>query len=324
MANTNPWPSNGPVGIGTNSPSVDLEVQGNQGGSPIHKVINQADAAYTPAIEATAPNLTAGHNVYFAIGRNAASNNQFSLGFTYAGSGSSSNRLDVNAYGSSPLISILASGNIGVGKSNPGVRLDVEGADGGNPIVNVVNLADSPYTPNFEVNAPNLTTGHNTYFAIGRDRNPNNQFSFGFTYAGNGNSSNRLDINAYGSSALLSVLASGNVGIGTTTPTAKLQIDGDTYQNGGQRGNVTSTTTPITLSDAHHTVFVDTSSADITITLPSAASHSGRQYCIKNINKKLVTVIAASSGTIDGKSQLVLNMNDAATIVSNGISWYIF
>ena len=118
------------------------------------------------------------------------------------------------------------------------------------------------------------------------------------------------------------ITSAGNVGIGTAGPAAKLEVVGDTYQNGGQRAKVSSINSNTTLDATYHTVLVDTSSGGtVTVTLPAAGSYSGREYRIKNKNKGTVMI----SGTVDGKSSgLRLKMNDAATLVSDGSGWFIF
>lgn len=86
---------------------------------------NNATNSYVAVFSATAPNLTSGQQAYFSVGRNAANNNWASFGFTYASNGSTSNRFDINFYGTSALFSILAGGNIGIGTTAPSVLLDV-------------------------------------------------------------------------------------------------------------------------------------------------------------------------------------------------------
>jgi hypothetical protein len=71
------------------------------------------------------------------------------------------------------------------------------------------NNASGQYVAVFQANAPNLTVGQASFFAVGRNPATNNQFSFGFEYAGDGSNANRFNVNAYGSAALFSVLASG-------------------------------------------------------------------------------------------------------------------
>lgn len=97
---------------------------------------------------------------------------------------------------------------------------------------------------------------------------------------------------------------------------------GQTKLDGGQTIKVSTISANATLDGTYHTVLVTTSSGStVTVTLPSASANSGREYRIKNKGAGVVAI----SGTIDGKSSgLQLNMNDAATLVSDGSGWFIF
>lgn len=87
---------------------------------------------------------------------------------------------------------------------------------------------------------------------------------------------------------------------------------------------VTGVATVVILSD--YILLGDASSADVTITLPSAASLEGRTLIIKKIDSTLNTVtIAADAGeTIDGAAtQVIYTQYTSRTIVSDGTEWWI-
>jgi hypothetical protein len=119
---------------------------------------------------------------------------------------------------------------LGIGLNNPAHKLDVLGSAASNPIFNVVNqfsTVSGDYLPLFECNGPNIQTGGTAYIALGRNRANNNQFSFGFVYAGNNSTLNRFDLNFFGTSPLLSVNAAGSVMMGSTTSSGeRLQVTG--------------------------------------------------------------------------------------------------
>ena len=69
------------------------------------------------------------------------------------------------------------------------------------------------------------------------------------------------------------------------------------------------------------------SGANVTITLPTAASVGGKTFSIKNINadNTLLTVATTSSQTIDGSTTWKSNTpNEALLVISDGSNWRIF
>jgi hypothetical protein len=78
-------------------------------------------------------------------------------------------------------------------------------------------------------------------------------------------------------------------------------------------------TYPIVTSD----YIVDCTSGTFTVTLPTAASDSGRTFIIKNSGVGTITVATTSSQTIDGALTQQLGSGDSATVVSNGSGWIV-
>ena len=122
-----------------------------------------------------------------------------------------------------------------------------------------------------------------------------------------------------GSMLLLSATAISQVGIGTTTPHSTLDVRGSIAL--AYRAFTGSTSAAITDNTL---IFTGTSAA--TLTLPTAASITGRSYWIKNAssNSSVLTIATTSSQTIDGSTTWLLNQaNEAVNLVSNGTNWYI-
>lgn len=67
------------------------------------------------------------HHVAMEIGRHLSQYNTGVISFYNAGDSSSSNRMDFGLYGTQTYLSILGSGNVGIGTTNPSSRLEVNG-----------------------------------------------------------------------------------------------------------------------------------------------------------------------------------------------------
>jgi hypothetical protein len=85
---------------------------------------------------------------------------------------------------------------------------------------------------------------------------------------------------------------------------------------------VTSNTT----LDATHKYVICNSTGNFTITLPTAASSSGRIYKVKNKNTGTATIVVTSAGTIDGLTSTILpgGIFAAVELVSDSSTWNVF
>lgn len=81
-----------------------------------------------------------------------------------------------------------------------------------------------------------------------------------------------------------------------------------------------------TLDATYQTVAVDASGGAVTITLPAAASCTGRRYDIKKVDSSAnaVTIDGNSTETIDGiATKALANQYSSVTVISNGSGWWI-
>jgi formylglycine-generating enzyme required for sulfatase activity len=138
-------------------------------------------------------------------------------------------------------------------------------------------------------------------------------------------SSMTLDVN---SDAVpeMTILSNGNVGLGVSNPNARLQVSGNVKTTGLWFGSVSTVTNNLTLGAAQ-TTLVDTSSANITLTLPAASTLMGYSLSIKKINRDQGFVRVTSSSNIDGVSDVFLK-NSAGVlpsieVLSDGSTWHI-
>lgn len=94
----------------------------------------------------------------------------------------------------------------------------------------------------------------------------------------------------------------------------------------GSGGPVSTKTTAYTATSLDYTLLCDATAAAFTVTLPAAASSTGRIYNIKKIDVSVnaVTIDANASELIDGALTKVISAQWAsATIHCNGTAWYI-
>lgn len=86
------------------------------------------------------------------------------------------------------------------------------------------------------------------------------------------------------------------------------------------------TTSDLTLTETHWLVVVNTTTGDVTITLPPAPEVPGRQYLVKNIGSaNTLTIDASSAETIeDAATKTSTTQYEAFICVSDGTEWWIF
>jgi hypothetical protein len=99
-----------------------------------------------------------------------------------------------------------------------------------------------------------------------------------------------------------------------------------TVETKGFIGNLRTKTSGYTATATDYTILCNASGGAFTITLPAAASHTGRIYYIKKIDSSAntVTVDGNSSETIDDGLTAVLTVQyESITIQSDGSEWWI-
>jgi hypothetical protein len=106
--------------------------------------------------------------------------------------------------------------------------------------------------------------------------------------------------------------------LGNTTVETNLTVQGGMVTEAGVQRAVVSLTESDTLDATHHIVFT---SGAITITLPAASSHTGREYVLRNTDGS-EQVTLASSSNIDGVSGGSVVAGANKTLVSDGTAWW--
>ena len=274
LAQTNTFPSSGNAGIGTTSPTSGLIIQ-NEGS-------NYAEGSYF---------LINGANSTFGGGATLAGIK------TTAADGGEYKLLRIQNAGGTKFI-IDGSGNVGIGTTSPGGKLDVAGS---------FVLSANGGTPNGP-SLSNYTAGNQLLIAGGT----------GGTFIQNQNQT----------ASLVAILNGGNVGIGTPSPGAKLEVAGNMLAKFN--------------SGSNDPVFkhVDASGSFVfSLNRSDGAGGNGNDFVVKSLNKIFLAtnnsdaakVVVDNSGnvgigTTNPSHKLAVNGTIRAkeVIVDTGWSDYVF
>mgnify|MGYP003630545451 CR=1 FL=1 len=198
--------ANGNVGIGTTSPRAALQV--------------------AKGISAAVP--TPGDNTACAVFGNSTSDNNYGLVLGALGSGTSyiSSQRTNGASTTYNLAIQPNGGNVGIGTTSPGAKLDIVG-DGTSYALEVNNSSTGDGIKiNTEENLSNngilWFQGSKQMFNLYSDSSNNAQMIL------RANGAYKIYLNSSG----ISYINGGNVGIGTTNPSEKLEVDGKVKSNG--------------------------------------------------------------------------------------------
>jgi hypothetical protein len=154
-------------------------------------------------------------------------------------------------------------------------------------------------------------------------------------------------------SFLLTILASGNVGIATTNPGTKLDVNGSFISTSATVSNLAGSGNTFVMSDNSgnlytqdgitfkRTAIADASynaqasdyiiaytslTADRTVTLPTSVCTSGRAYIIVNETGGAFNVVVdpESTATISGMTSISLPAYNSIPVYCNGTNWFIY
>lgn len=124
-----------------------------------------------------------------------------------------------------------------------------------------------------------------------------------------------------GSNNYAAIFNAGNVGVGTAAPTSTLTVNGSFARN---IVTVTGATYTVLTTDTH---IIANRAGTITVTLPAAASFTGRELSIRTIQAQ--TVVSNASDTVPlvggaaGTAILAATAGKWALLVSDGTNWQI-
>ena len=212
----------GKVGIGDTSPDTNLHVHSAGGSGVVTQIkVSQADDGAGHAGADAILQSSGWGEAFLKLGGHKA----------YAGGGDfnieSATDLALKSGGSTTRMFINSSGNIGMGTTGPIAKLDVQSTGlAANPTIQIVNTSSSTFNHSINALAPNLTTGENNIFIIGRAASNKNSGYIGYKYSAAGSNLNVLTFGHWNSDNLMNLTGDGKLGIGTENPAEKLEVVG--------------------------------------------------------------------------------------------------
>jgi len=200
----------GNLGIGVTTPTVPLEIQSSSVSSYV-----------TTAKFLTPSNTTAGNSNVLNFGITSTTGNSADWRYVYQGSGSASNRVDFGMSGyTSPMMSYLNSGNVGIGITAPLSKLHIQGPQatliGANVQSNMLRLSRPTWSGFKWGSAAQFNLG--TYDDGLNPQSAKSRLDLALT--------NGADETTF--TNVMTWLGSGSVGINTTAPSAPLVVQGVT------------------------------------------------------------------------------------------------
>ena len=309
--------SSGVVGIGTTNPSSLLEASLSQNAQTGIRVRNSTSgSAASVEFGAYTNSGNAGFGKY-STGTNAYKNISAGSAFIYNGSSGDIALLNDFASGSISFIAgaastaqmfITSGGNVGIGTISPSTLFHVNGSSSRVALITTSGALSSGYYDAFQLLAANQTGG-GLSLNIGKAESQNDLAKMVYFHVSNGSTSNRIGFGFYNNDALFNILASGNVGIGTTVPNSRLDL-GPSYGASGEKFFIYNDNNSSALAGTKVGFYMDrfSLSNNSTFVFPTAGAAPG-SFIIASKDTGGTTLVART--TILGESG---NMGIGATV----------
>jgi len=211
---------NNRVGIGTSSPGSILSISDNEPVVEIAAANRGSDGQSNATLSLESKARDSGTNRYsrYNIVVDPADNfGNASLTFNYLNDGTD--------YGER--MRITSAGNVGIGNTSPAARLDI----GDNTLNAVQTILARGQDPGFQIRTINAE-GNNTNSVVGRIAGTyNNTISSGIKFKRTAGTSSYLAFSTGDDTDRMTISETGNVGIGTTSPSSPLMFGKSVYGN---------------------------------------------------------------------------------------------
>jgi hypothetical protein len=282
--------STGNVGIGTTTPAQRLDISSSAAAATLTNLVLRNSSASSPG---------GGTELGFALG-SAAADKHASIGSVNTNGLSKATDLKFSTYDGTSLAEkfrITSGGNVGIGTTSPNATLTVSKASD-----TLWNTPSNFFTPD------NVST-HYSQMHLGVAQTTGNATALRFYYDADNSNANRTDLGfASISTPVVSYTRGGNVGIGTTAPTNKLQV----------AGVIHSTTGGFTFPDG--TTQTTSSSAGLSscpagFTLIGTAGKRGT-FCIDTSRRAVQTMLNAKAACNS------VSVSEGRAVLCSHDDWY--
>jgi hypothetical protein len=165
-------------------------------------------------------NFASSYGISMARAAIAVGSNNGSIAFFSDPASNIANGTDIAP---SERMTILNSGNVGIGTSNPTTPLHISSSASQMVRITTNGALSTGFYDAFQMLAANQTGG-GLSLNVGKAESNNNLAKMVYFHSSDGSTSNRLGFGFYGADGLVNILASGNVGIGNTNARTRLQV----------------------------------------------------------------------------------------------------
>jgi hypothetical protein len=220
---------------------------------------------------------------------------------------------------SASVLSILQSGNVGIGTETPTQKLEVNGNANFKGFASVGNGQNLVSTEGIRFSRTLDSARYQSIFTTSSSIAALNLMQF-------------MVHNAAGAATQVTAMTltgEGNVGIGTITPTEKLEVNGNVKAN-SFLSDVITAISDILLTSSNSDLIVDSSFGSVAVTLPLLSSVSaGKKYTIIAYDAtNTITLETSGSEQIrqvktDTTTSTILAAGDIYTVVNAGSYWQI-